>query len=40
MKIDSSLMFEPAKVGPVAVQLEQAGYDGAAIHLYRWPPPP
>ena len=29
MKIDSSLMFEPAKVGPVAAQLEQAGYDGA-----------
>ena len=29
MKIDSSLMIEPAKVGPVAAQLEQAGYDGA-----------
>jgi probable F420-dependent oxidoreductase len=29
MKIDSSLMFEPAKVGPMAAQLEDSGYDGA-----------
>ena len=29
MKIDSSLMFEPAKVGPMAAELEEAGYDGA-----------
>ena len=29
MKIDSSLMFEPAKVGPMAAQLEESGYDGA-----------
>ncbi|MFT5102310.1 MAG: putative F420-dependent oxidoreductase [Planctomycetaceae bacterium] len=29
MKIDSSLMFEPAKVGPMAASLEEAGYDGA-----------
>ena len=25
MKIDSSLMFEPAKVGPMAAQLEESG---------------
>ncbi|MFK7974877.1 MAG: TIGR03617 family F420-dependent LLM class oxidoreductase [Halioglobus sp.] len=29
MKIDSSLMFEPVKVGPMAASLEEAGYDGA-----------
>lgn len=29
MKIDSSLMFEPVKVGAMATQLEEAGYDGA-----------
>jgi len=29
MKIDSSLMFEPVKVGPMAAQLEEAGFDGA-----------
>jgi len=29
MKIDSSLMFEPARVGDMAASLEQAGYDGA-----------
>jgi probable F420-dependent oxidoreductase len=29
MKIDSSLMFEPAKVGAMAAQLEEAGFDGA-----------
>ena len=29
MKIDSSLMFEPAKVGPMASSLEAAGFDGA-----------
>ena len=29
MKIDSSLMFEPARVGAMAAQLEEAGYDGA-----------
>ena len=29
MKIDSSLMFEPVKVGAMAAQLEEAGYDGA-----------
>jgi len=29
MKIDSSLMFEPAKVGAMAASLEEAGYDGA-----------
>ena len=29
MKIDSSLMFEPVKVGAMAADLEQAGYDGA-----------
>lgn len=29
MKIDSSLMFEPTKVGAMAAQLEEAGYDGA-----------
>lgn len=29
MKIDSSLMFEPARVGAMAAQLEDAGFDGA-----------
>ena len=29
MKIDSSLMFEPVKVGAMAAQLEEAGFDGA-----------
>lgn len=29
MKIDSSLMFEPAKVAAMASQLEEAGFDGA-----------
>ena len=29
MKIDSSLMFEPAKVRVMAPQLEEAGFDGA-----------
>jgi probable F420-dependent oxidoreductase len=29
MKIDSSLMFEPAQVAAMAAQLEEAGYDGA-----------
>ena len=29
MKIDSSLMFDPARVGAMAAQLEEAGYDGA-----------
>ena len=29
MKIDSSLMFEPVKVGAMAASLEEAGYDGA-----------
>ena len=29
MKIDSSLMFEPAKVKTMAPQLEDAGFDGA-----------
>ena len=29
MKIDSSLMFEPAKVAAMAASLEEAGYDGA-----------
>lgn len=29
MKIDTSLMFEPSKVGPLAAELEQLGFDGA-----------
>jgi len=29
MKIDSSLMFEPAKVGAMAAELEEVGFDGA-----------
>lgn len=29
MKIDSSLMFEPAKVAQMAAELESAGFDGA-----------
>jgi probable F420-dependent oxidoreductase len=29
MKIDSSLMFDPTRVGAMAAQLEAAGYDGA-----------
>lgn len=29
MKIDSSLMFDPARVGAMAAELEAAGYDGA-----------
>lgn len=29
MKIDSSLMFDPVKVGAMASQLEEAGFDGA-----------
>ncbi len=29
MKIDSSLMFDPVRVGEMAMQLEQAGFDGA-----------
>jgi probable F420-dependent oxidoreductase len=29
MKIDGSLMFEPITVGPMATQLEEAGFDGA-----------
>ncbi len=29
MKIDSSLMFDPVRVGEMAGQLEQAGFDGA-----------
>ena len=29
MKIDSSLMLDPAKVGAMAATLEEAGYDGA-----------
>ena len=29
MKIDTSLMFDPVKVGHMAEQLEQAGFDGA-----------
>lgn len=29
MKIDTSLMFDPVKVGEMASQLEQAGFDGA-----------
>jgi hypothetical protein len=29
MKIDSSLMFDPLKVGVMAGQLEAAGFDGA-----------
>jgi len=29
MKIDSSLVFEPAKVAAMAAQLEEAGFDGA-----------
>lgn len=29
MKIDSSLMFEPVKVGEMAASLEEAGFDGA-----------
>jgi len=29
MKIDSSLIFEPVKVGAMAAQLEKAGFDGA-----------
>ena len=29
MKIDGSLMFEPITVGPMAAQLEEAGFDGA-----------
>ena len=29
MKIDSSLMFEPARVGAMATMLEDAGFDGA-----------
>lgn len=29
MKIDSSLMFEPARVAGMAAQLEEAGFDGA-----------
>jgi probable F420-dependent oxidoreductase len=29
MKIDSSLIFEPVKVGAMAAQLEEAGFDGA-----------
>ena len=29
MKIDSSLMFDPARVAGMASQLEEAGFDGA-----------
>ena len=29
MKIDSSLMFEPVKIGQMAASLEEAGFDGA-----------
>jgi probable F420-dependent oxidoreductase len=29
LKIDGSLMFDPVKVGEMAAQLEQAGFDGA-----------
>jgi len=29
MKIDTSLMFDPVKVGEMACELEQAGFDGA-----------
>lgn len=29
MKIDSSLMFDPVKIGEMAGQLEEAGFDGA-----------
>lgn len=29
MKIDSSLMFDPVRVGAMAAQLEEAGFDGA-----------
>ena len=29
MKIDTSLMFDPVKVGQMAEQLEQVGFDGA-----------
>jgi len=29
LKIDSSLMFDPVKVGDMAAELEQAGFDGA-----------
>ena len=29
MKIDASLMFDPAKVGEMAAALEKAGFDGA-----------
>ena len=29
LKIDSSLMFDPARVGEMAAQLENAGFDGA-----------
>ncbi len=29
MKIDSSLMFEPTRVGAMAAELEEAGFDGA-----------
>jgi probable F420-dependent oxidoreductase len=29
LKIDASLMFDPVKVGEMAAQLEQAGFDGA-----------
>lgn len=29
MKIDTSLMFDPVKIGQMAAQLEQAGFDGA-----------
>jgi probable F420-dependent oxidoreductase len=29
MKIDGSLMFDPVRVGPMAAELEEAGFDGA-----------
>mgnify|MGYP000306612259 CR=1 FL=1 len=29
MKIDSSLMFDPVRVGAMAAQLEEVGFDGA-----------
>ena len=31
MKIDSSLMFDPVRVGAMASQLEEAGFDGDMI---------
>ena len=33
MKIDTSLMFEPVKVGAMAAQLEEAGFDGEVVVL-------